>query len=328
MDIVDQSQIDAPLPLKVVVAQGPLAAETILGDELLAWRRGLLRLGGAAVDLDWLLEMAGGLSWSQLQSVYLHPDRPFRLGASLEEIETLWNHHLQTAMPLQYLVGLCPWRDLELEVGPGVLIPRQETELLLELALSLLPAAEHQRPPLVWLDLGTGSGCLAVALARAFPGSSGWAVDCSDLALAMANTNLERHGCRESVRLLHSHWWQSLDFLQGQLDLIVTNPPYIPTSLLANLDPVVRHHEPLLALDGGEDGLDGIRLIVAQAKTYLAPGGLLLMEHHHDQSAAVIDLLVSAGLAQPMAHRDLEGILRFVSARQASITVIQPSPPA
>jgi release factor glutamine methyltransferase len=328
MDIVDQAQIDAPLPLKGVVAQGPLAAETILGDELLAWRRGLLRLGGAAVDLDWLLEMAGGLSWSRLQSVYLHPGRSFRLGASLEEIENLWNHHLQTAKPLQYLVGLCPWRDLELEVGPGVLIPRQETELLLELALSLMPAAPQQRPPLVWLDLGTGSGCLAVALARAFPGSSGWAVDCSDLALAMANTNLERHGCRESVRLLHSHWWQSLDFLQGQLDLIVTNPPYIPTSLLANLDPVVRKHEPLLALDGGEDGLDGIRSIVAQAKTYLAPGGLLLMEHHHDQSAAVIDLLVSAGLAQPMAHRDLEGILRFVSARQAAITVMQSSPPA
>jgi len=328
MDIVDQAQIDAPLPLKGVVAQGPLAAETILGDELLAWRRGLLRLGGAAVDLDWLLEMAGGLSWSRLQSVYLHPGRSFRLGASLEEIENLWNHHLQTAKPLQYLVGLCPWRDLELEVGPGVLIPRQETELLLELALSLMPAAEQQRPPLVWLDLGTGSGCLAVALARAFPGSSGWAVDCSDLALAMANTNLERHGCRESVRLMHSHWWQSLDFLQGQLDLIVTNPPYIPTSLLANLDPVVRKHEPLLALDGGEDGLDGIRSIVAQAKTYLAPGGLLLMEHHHDQSAAVIDLLVSAGLAQPMAHRDLEGILRFVSARQAAITVMQSSPPA
>jgi release factor glutamine methyltransferase len=327
MDIVDQSQIDAPLPLKGGVAQGPLAAETILGDDLLAWRRGLLRLGGAAADLDWLLEMAGGLGWSQLQSVYLHPERSFRLGASLEEIETLWNHHLQTAMPLQYLVGLCPWRDLELEVGPGVLIPRQETELLLELALSLMPAAEHQRSPLVWLDLGTGSGCLAVALARAFPGSSGWAADCSDLALAMANTNLERHGCRESVCLLHSHWWQSLDFLQGQLDLIVSNPPYIPTSLLANLDPVVRQHEPMLALDGGEDGLDGIRLIVAQAKTYLAPGGLLLMEHHHDQSAAVIDLLVSAGLAQPMAHRDLEGTLRFVSARQAATTLKQPSTP-
>jgi release factor glutamine methyltransferase len=328
MDIVDQSQIDAPLPLKGVVAQGPLAAETILGDELLAWRRGLLRLGGAAVDLDWLLEMAGGLSWSQLQSVYLHPGRSFRLGASLEEIENLWNHHLQTAKPLQYLVGLCPWRDLELEVGPGVLIPRQETELLLELALSLMPAAEHQRLPLVWLDLGTGSGCLAVALALALPGSSGWAVDCSNLALARTEINLERHGCSDSVRLLHSNWWQSLALLKGQLDLIVTNPPYIPTTILANLDPVVRIHEPLLALDGGEDGLDGIRLIVAQAKTYLAPGGLLLMEHHHDQSAAVIDLLVSAGLAQPMAHRDLEGILRFVSARQAAITVMQPSPPA
>lgn len=289
------------------------------------WRRGLLRLGGRAVDLDWLLEMAGGLGWSQLQSVYLHPECSYRLGASLKAIETLWNHHLQSAVPLQYLVGLCPWRDLELEVGPGVLIPRQETELLVELALSLLPSAEHQRPPLVWLDLGTGSGCLAVALARAFPGSSGWAVDCSDLVLAKAETNLQRYGCKQAVRLLQSHWWQSLDFLQGQLDLIVTNPPYIPTSLLASLDPVVRQHEPWLALDGGEDGLDAIRAIVAEAKSYLAPGGLLLMEHHHDQSKAVIDLLVSAGLSQPVAHQDLEGILRFVSARQAAIPGTQPS---
>lgn len=328
MDIVYESEPDALLPLKGDVAQGPSAAETIRGDDLLAWRRGLLRIGGGAVDLDWLLEMTGGLSWSQLQMVHLHPERAYRLGASLEAIETMWNHHLLTAMPLQYLVGLCPWRDLELEVGPGVLIPRQETELLVELALSLMPTAEPQRPPLVWLDLGTGSGCLAVALARAFPGSSGWAVDCSDLALARSEINLERHGCRDSVRLLHSNWWQSLDFLKGQLDLIVTNPPYIPTTVLANLDPVVRHHEPRLALDGGEDGLGEIRSIVAQAKTYLAPGGLFLMEHHYDQGAAVIDLLASAGLGHIKSHRDLEGILRFVSARQVAITGNQPSPPA
>ena len=326
MELVGQSQPDALLPLKVDVAQGPSAAETIRGHDLLAWRRELLRTGGGALDLDWLLQMAGGLGWSQLQMVYLHPERFYRLGASLEAIETLWKHHLQTAMPLQYLVGLCPWRDLELEVGPGVLIPRQETELLVELALSLMPAAELQRPPLVWLDLGTGSGCLAVALARAFPGSSGWAVDCSDLALARTKTNLERHGCKDTVRLLRSHWWQSLGVLQGQLDLIVTNPPYIPTSILANLDPVVRNHEPRLALDGGEDGLDEIRSILAQAKTYLAPGGLLLMEHHHDQSVAVIDLLVSAGLAQPQSHRDLEGNLRFVSAKQTAITGVQYNP--
>ncbi len=325
-NFVDQSQPDALFPLKGDAARGPSAAGTIRGDELLVWRRALLRRGGGAVDLDWLLEMAGGLSWSQMQSVFLHPERSYRLDTSLEAIETLWNHHLQTDVPLQYLVGLCPWRDLELEVGPGVLIPRQETELLVELALSLMPAAVHPRPPLVWLDLGTGSGCLAVALALAFPESSGWAVDCSDLALARAETNLERYGCRNSVRLLQSHWWQCLDVLQGQLDLIVTNPPYIPTSLLANLDPVVRQHEPLLALDGGEDGLDSIRSVVAEAKTYLAPGGLLLMEHHHDQSNAVIDLLVSVGLSQPQSHRDLEGILRFVSARQVAIPGMQFSP--
>lgn len=325
---VDRSQPDARFSPTGDRPQGPSGGERIRGDALLAWRRGLLRLGGRSVDLDWLMEMAGGLSWSQWQSVYLHPERSYRLKAPLEAIATLWNQHLQTAVPLQYLVGLCPWRDLELEVGPGVLIPRQETELLVELALQLHPAADHQRPPLAWLDLGTGSGCLAVALARAFPGSEGWAVDCSDLALARAETNLERHGCRDSVRLRQSHWWQSLDLLQGQLDLIVTNPPYIPTALLSTLDPVVREHEPWLALDGGEDGLEAIRLIVAEAKTYLAPGGLLLMEHHHDQSEAVIDLVVSAGLTQPQAHRDLEGILRFVSARPTACPGAPPNLPS
>jgi release factor glutamine methyltransferase len=316
MDSLDRSastSSDVPLP---AAADRPSAAETIRGDDLLAWRRGLLRQGGTAMDLDWLLEMAGGLSWSRLQSVHLHPQRLVSLAVPLATIEPLWTRHLQTAEPLQYIVRLCPWRDLELEVGPGVLIPRQETELLVDLAVSLVPAKAEHRAPLVWLDLGCGSGCLAVALARAYPGSSGWAVDCSEIALTRTEANLRRHGCQGNVRLQHSQWWQSLEVLRGALDLIVTNPPYIPSALLGQLEPVVREHEPWLALDGGGDGLDSIRLIVAEAKSYLAPGGVLLMEHHHDQSEAVIDLLVAAGFQQPQAHRDLEGTWRFASARR------------
>ena len=316
MDNVDPSQPNRFAPLGSVDAFRTTGAETIPGDDLLAWRRGLLRLGGTAVDLDWLLEMAGGLSWSRLQSVHLYPERLFNLAVPLATIELLWTQHLQTAEPLQYLVGLCPWRDLALEVGPGVLIPRQETELLVDLALSLVPGIDEPRAPLVWLDLGSGSGCLAVALARAYPGSSGWAVDCCEKALARTEANLRRHACQDNVRLMRSRWWQSLEMLRGQLDLIVTNPPYIPTSLLGRLDPVVREHEPWLALDGGEDGLESIRSIAAEAMAYLAPAGVLLMEHHHDQSEAVIDLLAAAGFNQPQAHRDLEGTLRFASARR------------
>jgi release factor glutamine methyltransferase len=135
--------------------------------DLLAWRRELLAsTGGAKADLDWLLDLGGGVSWPELQALHLHPERMLRLAQPRARIEELWRRHRRTAEPLQYLVGRCPWRDLELQVGPGVLIPRQETELLVDLALALAPPTSGG-VGLLWADLGTGCGALAVALARA-----------------------------------------------------------------------------------------------------------------------------------------------------------------
>ena len=111
-------------------------------------------------------------------------------------------------------------------------------------------------------------------------------------------------------------WWQAIEPWWGRLDLVVSNPPYIPTAVLAGLEPVVRDHEPALALDGGADGLDAIRRIAAGAEAGLAAGGVLLLEHHHDQSEAVLALLAAAGLEDCRAHRDLEGVLRFASGRR------------
>jgi release factor glutamine methyltransferase len=98
------------------------------GDQLLAWRRQQLDMGGNPGDFDWLLDLAGGLPWPDQQQLRLHPRQPVQLARDLNELEALWRRHLETAVPLQYLVGLCPWRDLEIRVAPGVLIPRQETE--------------------------------------------------------------------------------------------------------------------------------------------------------------------------------------------------------
>ena len=278
---------------------------------LLRWRRRMLALGGSPAAFDWLLDLGGGLRWSRLQALWSHPDAQVALRCPLETLEALWRRHLDTHEPLQYLVGCCPWRDLELSVGPGVLIPRQETELLVDLALSLWPS---DRAVLLWADLGTGSGCLAIALARSLPGSRGFALDASAEALAQAGANLERWQLRQRVSLLHGNWWQGLEPQWGRLHLVVANPPYIPSATLAGLDPVVRDHEPRLALDGGPDGLAAIRVLVAGAGRALAPGGLLLLEHHHDQSAAVGRLLVAAGLERPGVHVDLEGRERFASA--------------
>ena len=226
--------------------------------ELLAWRRRLLTPDGSgtgsSAGLDWLLDLAGGVSWSELQSLWLHPQQRVELRLSLEELEQLWRRHRLDAVPLQYLVGLCPWRDLELSVAPGVLIPRQETERLLELALSLAPLPEPGRP-LCWADLGTGSGCLAVALARALPGSIGLAVEASAEALPQAQANLEAllppasllewpdAGASQAdpaagspgpepllpgVRLRQGCWWQPIEPWWGRLQLVVSNPPTSP----------------------------------------------------------------------------------------------------
>lgn len=293
---------------------GLSAAEELTAEELLAWRRSLLAQGGQPADLDWLLDLGAGLPWAALQQLWLHPERPVRLQRPRHEIEALWRRHLHASEPLQYLVGRCPWRDLELQVAPGVLIPRQETELLVELALQLLPVEGH-RQPLLWADLGTGSGCLAVALARELPASRGLAVDVSAEALALARRNLERAGALERVQPLSSHWWQALAPWLGRFQLVLANPPYIPSREVDTLEPLVRDHEPRLALDGGQDGLDAIRAIAAGAVAALAPAGHLLIEHHHDQSGAVLGLLRAAGLEAVTPHRDLEGIWRFASAR-------------
>ena len=291
-----------------------LAQRTVPGHELLSWRRRQLQLGGNAAELDWLLDLVGGLRWNTLQRLLLSPEQPVELDAPLEAVEAIWQRHLSQGEPLQYLVGRCPWRDLELVVGPGVLIPRQETELLVELALELMGSERPGQGPALWADLGTGSGCLAAALARAWPSSRGYAVDLSGDALSLARQNLERLGLQAQVTLSQGSWWEPLRPHWGELNLVVANPPYIPDAVWRELDPVVREHEPRLALSSGADGLEAIRAITADAAVALAPGGCLLLEHHHDQSPAVLELLEQAGLKHVRAYRDLEGKDRFAGA--------------
>jgi len=293
-------------------------AENLTGAELLAWRRTMLAEGGEAASFDWLLDLAAGLSVSARQHLWLDPERSVVMRCSCEHLAGLWRRHLREHTPLQYLVRLCPWRDLELQVAPGVLIPRQETEQLVDLALELMAQQVPDSPAhlLRWADLGTGSGCLAVALARALPTSAGVAVDCSSAALLQARANLLAAGVADRVDLQLGSWWSPTAACCGAFDLVVSNPPYIPSSLLDSLDPVVRLHEPWLALDGGEDGLDALRLIAAGAASGLAPGGWLLLEHHYDQSERVQALLAGAGLEQVASFADFQGHGRFSCGRR------------
>ena len=297
----------------MAAAQIVTTEQFLAGNDLLAWRRRQLRRGGRSVDLDWLLDLGGGVSWSELQRLLLDAEKVVAIDQPLEALEKLWVLHLEQSMPLQHLVGVCPWRDVLLEVSSAALIPRQETELLVELALAF---AEGQSPR-CWADLGTGSGAVAVSLCRAWPEAEGHAVDLSVDALALAEKNLKALAPQQSCRLHHGSWWVPLRAFWGQLEIVVSNPPYIPRPLIEMLDPVVRDHEPLSALVGGEDGLEAIRSLLMDAPCALAPGGVLFLEHHHDQSESVQDLMREAGLVNVSAANDLEGVARFAQGQRA-----------
>ncbi|KAF0163702.1 MAG: release factor glutamine methyltransferase [Rhodocyclaceae bacterium] len=217
--------------------------------------------------------------------------------------------------PVAYLVGYREFFGREFAVSPFVLIPRPETELLVDIALKAKVMrsgihADGAGETAKILDLGTGSGCIAVTLALEFPQARVTAVDASAEALTAARKNAERLGA--SLRFLQSDWFDQL--VGERFDLIVANPPYI-----AAADPHLAagdlRHEPEPALASGADGLDAIRRIIAAAPAHMAPGGQLWLEHGYDQAAAVRELLAAAGLSDIEQHRDLAGIVRVSGGR-------------
>lgn len=211
--------------------------------------------------------------------------------------------------PFAYLVGEREFHGLSLQVSPAVLVPRPDTETLVDWALELLAAelAVHPTPEVV--DLGTGSGAIALAVKHRHPAARVSAVDLSEAALAVARGNARRLGL--TVDFYAGSWWQPL--AGRRFDLILSNPPYI-----AGEDPhlAALTHEPTLALTPGGDGLDSIRLIVKDAPAHLSPGGWVLLEHGWDQAAAVAALLQAAGLEEVSSRTDLGGRDRCTAARR------------
>ncbi len=203
--------------------------------------------------------------------------------------------------PLAYITGQKEFHGLTLQVDARVLDPRPDTETLVEWALTCLQGLAAPRV----LDLGTGSGAIALAVAHARPDAQVTALDASHDALAVAQANAQRLGL--NVRFVHGHWLDTAAPLPHVFDLIVSNPPYIPDA-----DPhlAALTHEPLSALASGPDGLDDIRTIVAQAPAHLSDGGWLLLEHGHDQAVAVTELLTQAGWSKVQSHHDIAGIAR------------------
>ncbi|MEW6571232.1 MAG: peptide chain release factor N(5)-glutamine methyltransferase [Nitrospirota bacterium] len=214
--------------------------------------------------------------------------------------------------PLQYILGYTGFYGLKIMVGPGVLIPRPETELLVEEAIQIISKSEIQNSNFEFLDLCTGSGCVALALARKFPDARVYGTDISDRAIAYAARNAEINGITNVIFKQGSLFEPVRDL---QFDLIASNPPYIKRNYLEKLEPEVRDWEPVEALDGGEDGLDYHRVIIPEAKNYLKDGGVLIIELGENQSDAVAKLAEESGFLEINLIKDYAGIERILRAK-------------
>jgi release factor glutamine methyltransferase len=264
-------------------------------------------------EVDWLLQSVANLDRLTLRLESIGEDRSIEISMPLDRLSRLWLDRVEDRQPIQYLVGKTFWRDFELVVSPAVLIPRPETESIIDIALAASDKVQQQG---IWVDLGTGSGAIAIGLAKALPDAQIYAVDCSAEALEIAKINTSRLDVFHRIHLSQGSWWSSLGYLQGKVSAMLSNPPYIPAHEVLRLQPEVVNHEPHLALDGGLDGLAAIRILVDTAPTYLQPGGIWLIEMMAGQGTAVVDLLVQQGnYINIEIINDLAGLDRFVLAR-------------
>ncbi len=274
--------------------------------KLLRWTTGFFRDKG--IDnprLDAELLIAGVLELDRI-GIYLNYDRPLT-AIELATIKPLVKRRGQRE-PLQYLLGHTEFWSLDFKVSPAVLIPRADSEILVEEALKKAGDAGEM------LDVGTGSGVIALSFAHEKANWQVTGLDISAAALEVAVDNAQRHALDVRCQFMCG---DLAHLPEKPFDLVVSNPPYVGTAEYCDLMPEVRDHEPAQALLAGEDGLDCYRHIVAQAQKILKPGGWLLLEIGYRQQQSVMDLLVAAGLSEIYGRQDYAGNPRVVAGRRS-----------
>lgn len=223
-------------------------------------------------------------------TLYLNFDQPLTEN-ELTGYRTLIKRRLQRE-PVQYIIGIQEFWSLEFVVTPQVLIPRHETELLVEQAIERLkafPAVENHTPRI--LDLGTGCGAIAISLAKEVQQTKIWATDISAGALKLASLNAEKHGVTDKIRFIQGNLWEPLLDQGVTFDIILSNPPYIASEEFKGLSPEVRDYEPRLALDGREDGMTYIQTIILEAPAFMNPGGWIMLEMAPGQTEKALELI-------------------------------------
>ena len=280
--------------------------------EFFLWEKKQLFKGGDKKSLYLLLESIAGISHNQINLLRLNSEGDCYFKKNLDLIESFWDNHLTNNVPIQHLSGFTFWRDLKLIVSEKVLIPRPETELIIDIVLNIFG---NNSKKLVFAELGTGSGAISIALALAKPSWEGIATDIDKNAIDIASRNFMNYSNQQNLRFYCGNWWNPLETLKGELDLVISNPPYIPEKIYKKLPVEVKNFEPKIALLGGEDGLEHIREIIYNAPSYLKEKGWLIIENHFDQGSIVRQLFLENRFTCVEVLKDFSGIGRFTIGR-------------
>ena len=281
-------------------------------EEFLIWKKKQLSKGGDQQSFAVLLDCIGGVSSNDLNLISINLAGKLHLKKKLEFLESVWDDHLLKSCPIQYLCGITFWRDLKLKVTNKVLIPRSETELIVDIVFNIFPRKSEK---LFFAELGTGSGAISIALALAYPSSDGVATDIDQDALEIATKNYINSSKQSNLKFYCGNWWSPLESFKGKLDLAISNPPYIPKDTYEKLPKEVKNFEPKVALLGGEDGLKHIKKIIQKAPLFLKEKGWLILENHFDQGEKVKQLLLKNQFTSIEIVKDLSGIGRFTIGR-------------
>jgi len=280
--------------------------------ELFLWIKNIKNNRQDIDDLFLLLDLIGGVSKSDLLFLKINSKEKVCLKTDFNSLKKKWHDHTNLSKPIQYICGSSYWRNFKFELSKDVLIPRVETEQIIEIATKIISSEDKK---IIFADLGTGSGSIAISLAVENNNWKGLATDIDINAIHIAQKNYKKISSESNINFYCGNWWQPLTHYAGRINLAISNPPYIPKNVYERLPSSVINFEPKQALYGGEDGLSHIKQIISDAPKFLVKGGWLILENHFDQSKKIKNLLREYGFDSLKTINDIFGIGRFTIGR-------------
>ena len=280
--------------------------------DLFLWIKDIKNRTNDIDDLYLLLDLLGGISKSDLILLKINSQEKVFLKIDLNCLKEKWLEHTQFSKPIQYVSGNSYWRNFKFEISNDVLIPRVETEQIVEIAKYIINSDDKK---ILFADLGTGSGSIAISLVEENRNWRGLATDIDMNTLHIAQINHQKISLKSNISFYCGNWWEPLINYAGKINLAISNPPYIPRNVYERLPTSVIDFEPKKALYGGEDGLSHIKQIISDAPKFLVKGGWLILENHFDQSKKIKHLMREYGFDSLKTINDTFGIGRFTIGR-------------